>query len=169
MITTKAYKSSASFIARLEIRRRLLGSLWLLIFPSMAFILGATVNNAFIYVGLILIFLIYPFILTIAYFNSLLLPGYASAVRTKRVVFEEDGFSIQHLKLDDDGNEENDGTPITIPYSDFSEFDFSSENIVLRYKDSNKGIIAVPKTAFDSIDELKTVLNIISQNIKYEI
>ncbi|MGM9844589.1 MAG: hypothetical protein ACI30S_10245 [Muribaculaceae bacterium] len=169
MITTKAYKSSASFIARLEIRRRLLGSLWLLIFPAMAFILGATVNNAFIYVGLILIFLIYPFILTIAYFNSLLLPGYASAVRTKRVVFEEDCLSIQHLKLDDDGNEENNGTPITIPYSDFSEFDFASENIVLRYKDSNKGIIAVPKTAFYSIDELKTVFNFISQNIKYEI
>ena len=168
MITTKAYKSSASFIARLEIRRRLLGGLWMLIFPAMAFILGATVNNAFIYVGLILIFLIYPFILTIAYFNTLLLPGYASAIKTRRVEFAEDCISVQHMKFDDDGNEEIDGKPITVPYSDFSEFDFASENIVLRYKDSKKGFIAVPKTAFYSNDELKTVLNIISQNIKYE-
>ena len=32
-----------------------------------------------------------------------------------------------------------------------------------------KIFIAVPKTAFYSNDELKTVLNIINQNIKYEI
>ena len=73
------------------------------------------------------------------------------------------------MKFDDDGNEEIDGKPITVPYSDFSEFDFASENIVLRYKDSKNGFIAVPKTAFYSNDELKTVLNIINQNIKYEI
>ena len=81
MVQTKCHKTSPSFIAKIEMRNRLINSLWLFIFPVAAFTLGFYYNNAFLYIGLMLLFLLYPFLLTVSYFNTLLLPGYASGLK----------------------------------------------------------------------------------------
>ena len=126
MITTKYHKISPNTIAKIEIRRRLLNNLWLLIFPAASFVLGATYNNAFLYVGLMLLFLLYPFLMILSYLNTLLLPSYVTGIKLRYVTFDDNEIIIQCVKYDEENQIfSKTGNPSVSAYSDFQSFSVS--------------------------------------------
>lgn len=167
MITTKYHKISPNTIAKIEIRRRLLNNLWLLIFPAASFVLGATYNNAFLYVGLMLLFLLYPFLMILSYLNTLLLPSYVTGIKLRYVTFDDNEIIIQCVKYDEENQSYlNTGNPSVSAYSDFQSFSVSKDMIIISYLNHKKGLIIVPLSSFENQQDAISALQLLQTKIK---
>ncbi len=167
MITTKYHKISPNTIAKIEIRKRLLNNLWLLIFPAASFVLGATYNNAFLYVGLMLLFLLYPFLMILSYLNTLLLPSYVTGIKLRYVTFDDNEIILQCLKYDEENQIfSKTGNPSVSAYSDFQSFSVSKEIIIISYLNHKKGLIVVPLSSFENQQDAISALQLLQTKIK---
>lgn len=167
MITTKYHKFSPNTIAKIEIRKRLLNNLWLLIFPAASFVLGATYNNAFLYVGLMLLFLLYPFLMILSYLNTLLLPSYVTGIKLRYVTFDDNEIILQCVKYDEENQIfSKTGNPSVSAYSDFQSFSVSKEIIIISYLNHKKGLIVVPLSSFENQQDAISALQLLQTKIK---
>ena len=167
MITTKYHKISPKTIAKIEIRRRLLNNLWLLIFPAASFVLGATYNNAFLYVGLMLLFLLYPFLMILSYLNTLLLPSYVTGIKLRYVTFDDNEIIIQCVKYDEENQIfSKTGNPSVSAYSDFQSFSVSKDIIINSNLNHKKGLIVVPLSSFENQQDAISALQLLQTKIK---
>ncbi|MGM9847084.1 MAG: hypothetical protein ACI31F_03935 [Muribaculaceae bacterium] len=164
MVQTKCHKTSPSFIAKIEMRNRLINSLWLFIFPVASFALGFYYNNAFLYIGLMLLFLLYPFLLTVSYFNTLLLPGYASGLKPRIINFYDDSLEILYVKFDD-GKETQLSNSKALNYNEISSLEIIKEHIIIKFK-AGKTLVAVPFDAFYSSEDITNVVQILNHYFK---
>lgn len=165
MVQTKCHKTSPSFIAKIEMRNRLINSLWMFIFPVAAFTLGFYYNNAFLYIGLMLLFLLYPFLLTVSYFNTLLLPGYASGLKPRIINFYDDSFEIIYIKIDEEGNETQISNTNVFNYNEISSLEIIKEYFIIKFN-AGKTLVAVPLDAFYSPEDITNVTQILNQYFK---
>ena len=165
MVQTKCHKTSPSFIAKIEMRNRLINSLWMFIFPVAAFTLGFYYNNAFLYIGLMLFFLLYPFLLTVSYFNTLLLPGYASGLKPRIINFYDDSLEIIYIKIDEDGNETQISNTNVFNYNEISSLEIIKEYFIIKFN-AGKTLVAVPLDAFYSPEDITNVTQILNQYFK---
>ena len=165
MVQTKCHKTSPSFIAKIEMRNRLINSLWLFIFPVAAFTLGFYYNNAFLYIGLMLFFLLYPFLLTVSYFNTLLLPGYASGLKQRIINFYDDSLEVIYIKIDEDGNETQISNTNVFNYNEISSLEIIKEYFIIKFN-AGKTLVAVPLDAFYSPEDITNVTQILNQYFK---
>lgn len=137
----------------------------MLVFPLAAFAVGVTYNNAFLYLGFMLLLIVFPLLLTIAYFNILLLPNYCAGIKTRTVAFGESNMIIQFYRPDSDGEFVKDKIPVVIPYSSVSDFDFAKNHVIVRMNNKKLGIIAVPFDSFKNIEEMQTAIKHLNDNI----
>ena len=165
MVKTKCHKTSPSFIAKIEMRNRLINSLWMFIFPVAAFTLGFYYNNAFLYIGLMLLFLLYPFLLTMSYFNTLLLPGYASGLKPRIINFYDDSLEIIYIKIDEEGNETQISNTYVFNYNEISSLEIIKEYFIIKFN-AGKTLVAVPLDAFYSPEDITNVTQILNQYFK---
>ena len=165
MVQTKCHKTSPSFIAKIEMRNRLINSLWMFIFPVAAFTLGFYYNNAFLYIGLMLLFLLYPFLLTVSYFNTLLLPGYASGLKPRIINFYDDSLEIIYIKIDEEGNETQISNTNVFNYNEISSLEIIKEYFIIKFN-TGKTLVAVPLDAFYSPEDITNVTQILNQYFK---
>lgn len=165
MVQTKCHKTSPSFIAKIEMRNRLINSLWMFIFPVAAFTLGFYYNNAFLYIGLMLLFLLYPFLLTMSYFNTLLLPGYASGLKPRIINFYDDSLEIIYIKIDEEGNETQISNTNVFNYNEISSLEIIKEYFIIKFN-AGKTLVAVPLDAFYSPEDITNVTQILNQYFK---
>lgn len=165
MVQTKCHKTSPSFIAKIEMRNRLINSLWMFIFPVAAFTLGFYYNNAFLYIGLMLFFLLYPFLLTVSYFNTLLLPGYASGLKPRIINFYDDSLEIIYIKIDEEGNETQISNTNVFNYNEISSLEIIKEYFIIKFN-AGKTLVAVPLDAFYSPEDITNVTQILNQYFK---
>ena len=165
MVKTKCHKTSPSFIAKIEMRNRLINSLWMFIFPVAAFTLGFYYNNAFLYIGLMLLFLLYPFLLTVSYFNTLLLPGYASGLKPRIINFYDDSLEIIYIKIDEEGNETQISNTYIFDYNEISSLEIIKEYFIIKFN-AGKTLVAVPLDAFYSLEDITNVTQILNQYFK---
>lgn len=165
MVQTKCHKTSPSFIAKIEMRNRLINSLWMFIFPVAAFTLGFYYNNAFLYIGLMLLFLLYPFLLTVSYFNTLLLPGYASGLKPRIINFYDDSLEIIYIKIDEEGNETQISNTNVFNYNEISSLEIIKEYFIIKFN-AGKTLVAVPLDAFYSPEDITNVTQILNQYFK---
>ena len=146
-------------------RNRLINSLWMFIFPVAAFTLGFYYNNAFLYIGLMLLFLLYPFLLTVSYFNTLLLPGYASGLKPRIINFYDDSLEIIYIKIDEEGNETQISNSNVFNYNEISSFEIIKEHFIIKFN-AGKTLVAVPLDAFYSPEDITNVTQILNQYFK---
>ncbi len=165
MVQTKCHKTNPSFIAKIEMRNRLINSLWMFIFPVAAFTLGFYYNNAFLYIGLMLLFLLYPFLLTVSYFNTLLLPGYASGLKPRIINFYDDSLEIIYIKIDEEGNETQISNTNVFNYNEISSLEIIKEYFIIKFN-AGKTLVAVPLDAFYSPEDITNVTQILNQYFK---
>lgn len=165
MVQTKCHKTSTSFIAKIEMRNRLINSLWMFIFPVAAFTLGFYYNNAFLYIGLMLLFLLYPFLLTMSYFKTLLLPGYASGLKPRIINFYDDSLEIIYIKIDEEGNETQISNTNVFNYNEISSLEIIKEYFIIKFN-AGKTLVAVPLDAFYSPEDITNVTQILNQYFK---
>lgn len=165
MVQTKCHKTSPSFIAKIEMRNRLINSLWLFIFPVAAFALGFYYNNAFLYIGLMLIFLLYPFLLSVSYFNTLLLPGYASGLKPRIINFYDDSLEVIYIKIDEEGNETQISNSNVFNYNEISSLEIIKEHFIIKFN-AGKTLVAVPLDAFYCPEDIANVSQILNQYFK---
>lgn len=164
MVHTKCHKTSSSFIVKIEMRNRVIESLWVLIFPIAAFALGFYYNNAFYYIGLMLILLLYPFLLTITYLNTLLLPGYTSSLKPRSVKFDDNSLEITYVKIDENGIETPTGKPVVFKYVEISSFEVIKEHFVIKLN-NKKALIVVPFDSFYSTEDITKITQILNQKL----
>ncbi len=164
MITTKCHKISSTKIAKMEFKRRFMDSVWLLTFPLISFAVGLFYNNAFLYIGLMLLFLIYPIVLTMSYFNTLLLPSYARGTKLRIINFGDKALSVQYMDYDENGKVQKNGQPIDIDYSELQSYFTDRNYLILRLKTAERGILIIPIDAFENNNDITNTINLLNAN-----
>lgn len=134
---------------------------WAILIPPAAFAtLGAAFNPAFCYIALMLLFLIYPGVLVIIYFNYALTPEARAEIIPHRLTFRHESISIEYFKSKTD----NDGNKIfilesqsTVKASDIIDIAHTRTKTILRLQSRRIRIIIVPYTA--SANSLNTEID----------
>ena len=112
-----------------------------------ALLVGLSIHNPlFIYVGLILIFLVFPLILYYLWFAYALHPDCRASILSKSVELNHEGILCKF----DDGREE------FIPWERISHISYSSTDIIFHL--SKYIFFILPCDAFHSIDDLEYFL-----------
>lgn len=93
--------SSRSYINRLAFNW-LANHWWLLVLPLVAVGLWIMFDIRALYVGLVIIFLLYPMSLTLVWFDYALSPQSIRAITSKQVTVTNDGLKIDYLPKNED-------------------------------------------------------------------
>lgn len=109
-------------------------------------VVGMTIDHAFTFVAFMLLCLVLPFVMMMLYFNYALTPEATMAVRSHAltadaakgidVTFEPDRLTGRKYKS------------VHLDWSDVSEAEIRSTDVVLRFHDRNYRYIIIPYSAF---------------------
>ncbi len=142
----------------------------ILIPPASLATLGVVLNPAFYYIALMLLFLIYPGVLVLIYFNYALTPEARAEIIPHRLTFRHEAISIEYFKSGTD----NDGNNIfilesesTVNASDITDITHTRTKTVLRLQSRRIRIIIVPYTASENIID-KEIDDIIDSYIDFK-
>lgn len=122
-----------------------------------------------IVVGIALLLLIYPFILSFVYFRYGLSPESRREIQPRRVIFDDEGITVEILKAhtDDQGQTTyTDDAKARINYSQVRDVNQSSEGVTLRLKTPRYAHVFVPSTAFENQTDIETVRNLLADKVK---
>lgn len=120
-------------------------------------------------VGIALLLLIYPFILSFVYFRYGLSPESRHEIAPRRVTFTDSDINIEILKAHIDDQEQKNymvEESVRINYSHVRNVNHSSEGITLRLKIPRYAHIFVPSAAFENQTDIDRVRNLLDNNVK---
>lgn len=101
--------------------------------PVIVCLVAACFDLRWAFVALILLFLVAPTLIAYIYFYKLLTPEAHEALQTKRVVFEDDGLTVEFLPVDENTKVP---APRRVGMADITDNRFSAGCLVLHIKGS---------------------------------
>lgn len=145
--TTEKFRLTPSAYVSVIMGRWLVRNAWVFVLLFVGTIVGAfAAGPVFLYVGLMLLFLVFPTVLMLVYFNYALKPEARAAISPCHAVLSDEAVTIIHE------SDEDNVTPvfddITVPYSSVRDIRGSRERLVLIVGKHIDDVVIIPVKAF---------------------
>lgn len=141
---------------------------WILIIPILIFaLLGIVRNPAFYFVGLMVIFIVYPSVLLLVYFSEALRPETRRMIQPKMVEFKDEELRVSYFPFDFNP-EEPASQPESVACfrpSEFSGFSDTGKFIEVRISGRKHDSIMIPVSAFASQNEASKAMGWLGRKI----
>ncbi len=157
-IETKAYKTDSGQYMK-AVAELWAGRWWWTIALPIAtcFILAYTVNVAFVFVGLMLVFIVVPMIMSLLYFYYAFSPEAIIAIRNKRLhIIPNERITINYEPI-----EENTETPYpstSINWDEIVMMEYRNRDIMLRLSGSRYRFLLIPYEAIGTLEQQTSLL-----------
>ncbi len=152
IIETQPFKTSSGIYISAVFKQWLSRYWWAVVLPELlCVILAFTHNIAFAFVALMLLFIIYPIILSFIYFYYALTPRAVSSLFNRKITITQQGLHISYIQPEEN-NDKNYKIPAdeTILWNEIKSANYSGRYCTLHLRNSSYCYIIIP---FNSITE----------------
>ncbi|MDE7443945.1 MAG: hypothetical protein K2M65_07265 [Muribaculaceae bacterium] len=155
-ITTSVYQTGAHTYMRAVAEMWLGRWWWIMIVPvGVCFVIGATVNVAFAFIGFMAIFLLVPMIIMFLFFTHALTPEASMAILPHEVTTSDTGLDVTFVTNDETNRQY---PPVHIDWNDVRSLEWRSNDIMLHLKGTPYRFLLIP---YDAIGDAKNAFSAI--------
>ncbi len=136
---------------------------WIIALPiTTCFILAATINIAFAFVALMMLFIIVPMIMSFLYFYYALTPEAIMAMRNKRLHIEPDKSIIVNYETSTDEDFTASLPPSQIKWNEITGIEYRNHDIMLHLTGSRYRFLLIPYDSIGDYEQQSSLANILS-------
>lgn len=130
---------------------------WVLLLPiAVPVILGLTVNQAWLYVAVMLLFLCYPTVMLLMFCQYALRPQARKAVHDYTVTFTPSGFTIMYMPLNED--KPTPPTAETVNFDEITDYSINSKGITVKWGNTPYDFLFLPHDSLESKEQAKKLI-----------
>lgn len=154
-IETTPFKTTSGTYISAVFKQWLSRYWWTIVLPELlCIILAFTHNIAFAFVALMLLFIVYPIIMSFIYFYHALTPRAVSSIFKKKILLTHEGLHIYYIEPE---NNENKSYRIpadeNILWDDIKSARYSGRNCILELHENRYNFIIIPFQAIANIND----------------
>ncbi len=154
-IETQPFKTSSGTYISTIFKQWLSRYWWTIVLPELlCIILAFTYNIAFAFVALMLLFIVYPIILSFIYFYYALTPRAVSSIFEKKITITQEGIHINYIAPDEkDDKIYKTPNDETISWDEIKSANYSGCHCTLRLTDNKYSYVIIPFQSIEGIED----------------